>query len=143
MANTIHLDVVSTGESLFTGDVELLVAAGEVGDLGVTHGHTPLLTALKPGPVRIVKQGGEEEILYTSGGFLEVQPNSVTLLADVATRAEDLDAAEAEKSRKAALSTINGGTASDVDYQLAAKKLAEALAQLRTIQQIRRQAGIR
>ncbi len=143
MAMTIHLDIVSTGEAIFSGAVELLVAAGEVGDLGVTHGHAPLLTGLKPGPVRIVKQGGEEEVFYISGGFLEVQPTTTTLLADVATRAEHLDEAEASAAREAALSEMHGGTASDVDYEIAAKKLAEAAAQLRTIQQIRRQAGIK
>ncbi len=137
MAMTIHLDIVSSGEGIFSGLVELLVATGEVGDLGVTYGHAPLLTSLKPGPVRVVKQGGDEEVFFLTGGFLEVQPHTVTVLADVATRAADLDESEAEKARDLAREEMSG-TASGVDYQLAASRLANAAAQLRTIEQIRR-----
>ncbi|WP_298633378.1 F0F1 ATP synthase subunit epsilon [uncultured Umboniibacter sp.] len=136
MAMTIHLDIVSSGEAIFSGLVELLVASGEIGDLGVIYGHAPLLTSLKPGPVRVVKQGGEEEIFFLTGGFLEVQPHTVTVLADVATRAADLDESEAEKARDLAREEMSG-TASGVDYQLAANRLANAAAQLRTIEQIR------
>jgi F-type H+-transporting ATPase subunit epsilon len=139
MAMTIHLDIVSSEKGIFSGLVEQVVAAGEVGDLGVTYGHAPLLTKLKPGPVRILKQGGEEEVLYISGGYLEVQPNLVTVLADSATRAGDLDESEAAKAREQALEQMGGTTG--VDYELAAMQLAEALAQLRTIQQIRRTKG--
>ena len=137
MAMTIHLDIVSSGEGIFSGLVELIVASGEVGDLGVSHGHAPLLTSIKPGPVRIIKQGGEEEVFFLSGGFLEVQPHTVTVLADVATRAADLDESEAEKARELAREEMSG-TASDVDYHMAAARLANAVAQLRTIEQIRR-----
>ena len=137
MAMTIHLDIVSSGEGIFSGLVELIVASGEVGDLGVSHGHAPLLTSIKPGPVRIIKQGGEEEVFFLSGGFLEVQPHTVTVLADVATRAADLDKSEAEKARELAREEMSG-TASDVDYHMAAARLANAVAQLRTIEQIRR-----
>lgn len=141
MAMTIHLDIVSKGKGIFSGLVELVVAAGEVGDLGVNYGHAPLLTSLKPGPVRIIKQDGEEEVFYISGGYLEVQPNSVTVLADTVARVEELDEAEAAKARDAALEELTGGSSTDVNYELAASRLAEAAAQLRTIQQIRRKIG--
>ena len=95
MGMTVHCDVVSAETKIYSGLVEMLIAAGSEGDLGIAPGHTPLLTQLKPGPIRIIKQGGEEEILYVSGGYLEVQPNLVTLLADTAVRAKDVDEAAA------------------------------------------------
>ncbi|MDX1799688.1 MAG: F0F1 ATP synthase subunit epsilon [Marinobacter sp.] len=136
MGISVHCDVVSAEEKIFSGLVELLIAAGSEGDLGIAPGHTPLLTALKPGPVRIIKQGGEEEILYVSGGFLEVQPKVVTLLADTAIRAKDLDeaaAAEAQREAEKALANKTG----EFEYSRAAAELAEAAAQLRTIQNLR------
>lgn len=138
MAMTTHLDVVSAEHKMYSGLVELVVASGEVGDLGVAYGHAPLISNLKPGPVRIVKQGGEEEILYISGGYLEVQPNTVTLLADVAVRGVDIDEAAAEKARAAALEVMTGSTSGDTNYALAAKQLAEAVAQLRTLEAVRK-----
>lgn len=136
MGISVHCDVVSAEEKIFSGLVELLIAAGSEGDLGIAPGHTPLLTALKPGPVRIIKQGGEEEILYVSGGFLEVQPKVVTLLADTAIRAKDLDeaaAVEAQREAEKALANKSG----EFEYSRAAAELAEAAAQLRTIQNLR------
>lgn len=135
MAMTIHLDIVSTGKGIFSGLVEQVVAAGEVGDLGVAYGHAPLLTKLMPGPVRLTKQNGEEEVFYISGGYLEVQPNVVTVLADTVTRAVDLDETQAAKAREDALHQMGGTTG--VDYELATAQLTQALAQLRTIQQLR------
>lgn len=137
MGISVHCDVVSAEEKIFSGLVELLIAAGSEGDLGIAPGHTPLLTALKPGPVRIIKQGGEEEILYVSGGFLEVQPKVVTLLADTAIRAKDLDeaaAVEAQREAEKALANKSG----EFEYSRAAAELAEAAAQLRTIQNLRK-----
>lgn len=140
MAMTVHCDIVSAEEQLFSGLVELLVAAGESGDLGITPGHAALLTKLKPGPVRVVKQNGQEEIFYVTGGFLEVQPGSVTVMSDTGLRAQDLDEAaalEAQKQAEKALANQSG----EMDYGVAAAQLAEAVAQLRTINQLRHKLG--
>ncbi len=137
MAMTIHCDIVSAEQEIFSGLVELLVAAGSQGDLGIEYGHAPLLTGLKPGPVRIIKQNGEEEIFYVSGGFLEVQPKMVTVLADTAERAGDIDEAAVIEAQKAAEQAINNQNA-DMDYSMASARLAEAAAQLRTLQALRK-----
>lgn len=134
---TVHCDIVSAEENIFSGLVEMVVAAGEMGDLGIIRGHAPLLTALKPGPVRIIKQGGEEEVIYVSGGYLEVQPNNISVLADTALRAADLDEAAALEAQKHAQQALENQSA-DFDYSRAMSQLAEAAAQLRTIQQIRK-----
>lgn len=132
-AMTVNLNVVSAEEALFSGRIESLQITGSEGELGIMPGHAPLLTSLKPGMARIVKHGGEEEILYLSGGILEVQPNNVTVLADVATRAGDLDEQAAEEAKQRAEDHLNdqGG---DVNYAEAATELARAVAQLRVIQ---------
>src|SRR5262245_30834848 len=131
MAMTIHCDIVSAEEEIFSGLVEMLVATGEMGELGVTYGHAPLLTSLVPGPVRIVTQDGQERIFYVSGGFLEVQPGVVTILADTAIRADDVDEAAAEEARKEAEHALANQTG-DFDYGRASAQLAEAAAQLAT-----------
>ena len=100
MAMTVHCDIVSAEEAIFSGLVEIVVATGESGELGILPHHTPLLTALVPGPIRVKKQNGEEEIFYISGGFLEVQPDSVTVLADTALRADNIDEAAALEAKK-------------------------------------------
>ena len=135
MAMTVHCDIVSAEKQLFSGLVELVVAAGVEGDLGVMPGHAPLLTRLKPGPVRVKKQNGDEEVFYVSGGFLEVQPKLVTVLADTAERAQDMDGAQAEEAKQRAKEALEGKNA-DMDYSRAAITLAEASARLRTIEQI-------
>ncbi|MEY1660664.1 F0F1 ATP synthase subunit epsilon [Isoalcanivorax beigongshangi] len=140
MAMTVHCDIVSAEKQLFSGAVELLVAAGAEGDLGVMPGHAPLLTSLKPGPVRIVLQGGKEEVFYVNGGFLEVQPKVITVLADAAARAENLDEAAAEEARQRAREALEGKH-SDLDYSAASAQLAESLAQLRAIQQMKKKFG--
>jgi F-type H+-transporting ATPase subunit epsilon len=140
MAMTVHCDIVSAEKAIFSGLVEQIVANGSLGDLGVQYGHAPLLTALKPGPVRVQKQGGEEDIYYVSGGYLEVQPNVVTILADVAIRADDVDEAAAEAARQQAAHIVANQTG-ELDYSRAAAQLAEAVAQLRTIQQLRKKFG--
>ncbi|QLF93526.1 F0F1 ATP synthase subunit epsilon [Pseudomonas sp. ABC1] len=140
MAMTVHCDIVSAEEELFSGLVEMVVAHGHLGDLGILPGHAPLLTDLKPGPVRVIKQGGEEEIFYISGGFIEVQPNMVKVLADTATRAKDLDEAAAQAAVKAAEKALNEKGA-EFDYGSAAARLAEAAAQLRTIEHLRKKYG--
>ncbi|MGP4845471.1 F0F1 ATP synthase subunit epsilon [Marinobacter sp. 1Y8] len=136
MAMTLHCDVVSAEQKIFSGRVEMLIAAGSEGDLGIAPGHTPLLTKLKPGPVRVIKQGGEEEILYVSGGYLEVQSTVVTLLADTAVRAKDVDEAAALEAQREAEKALANQT-SEFEYSRAAVELAEATAMLRTIQQLR------
>lgn len=137
MAMTFHCDIVSAEEELFSGVVKLLVATGTEGDLGVTYGHAPLLTALDPGPVRLVKDNGEEEIFYLSGGHLEVQPHVVSILADTALRAGDMDEAAALEAKKQAEQALHNQSG-EFDYSRAAAQLAEAAAQLRTLQAIRR-----
>ncbi len=140
MANSFKCEIVSAEAAIFSGEVEQLVASGIMGDLGILPGHAPLLTELQPGPVRVIHDGGQEENFYVSGGFLEVQPDVVTILADAASRARDLDEASAEEARQHALKAFNDKSA-ELDYTRAAAELAEAVAQLRTIQQLRKKAG--
>lgn len=137
MAMTIHCDIVSAEEEIYSGLVEMIVATGSLGDLGVSYGHAPLLTSLEPGPIRIKKQDGEEEVYYLSGGYLEVQPGLVSVLADTAIRANDIDEAaalEAQKEAEQALVNQSG----EIDYGRAQAQLAAAAAQLRTLQAIRK-----
>ncbi|WP_339799353.1 F0F1 ATP synthase subunit epsilon [uncultured Marinobacter sp.] len=136
MAMTVHCDVVSAEEKIYSGLVEMLIATGSEGELGITPGHAPLLTALKPGPVRVVRQGGEEEIIYVSGGYLEVQPTIITLLADTAVRAKDVDEAAALEAQREAEKALANKTG-EFEYSRAAAELAEAVAQLRTLQKLR------
>ena len=137
MGISVHCDIVSAEEQIYSGLVELVVAAGEMGDLGIAPGHAPLMTKLNPGPVRVIKQGGEEEVFYVSGGYLEAQPNIVTILADSAERAGDLDEAAALEAKKEAEREL-ANQSGDFDYSRAASQLAEASARLRAVQQLRR-----
>ncbi|ONG08154.1 F0F1 ATP synthase subunit epsilon [Klebsiella pneumoniae] len=125
MAMTYHLDVVSAEQQMFSGLVEKIQVTGSEGELGIYPGHAPLLTAIKPGMIRIVKQHGHEEFIYLSGGILEVQPGSVTVLADTAIRGQDLDEAREEH-----IKSSHG----DVDYAQASAELAKAIAKLRVIE---------
>ncbi|PXX96565.1 F0F1 ATP synthase subunit epsilon [Halomonas sp. LBP4] len=140
MANSFKCEIVSAEASVYSGEVEQVIAAGVMGDLGILPGHAPLLTELHPGPIRVIHDGGQEENYYVSGGFLEVQPDVVTILADSAARAKDLDEASAEEARQHALRALNDQSA-ELDYTRATAELAEAVAQLRTIQQLRKKAG--
>ena len=140
MAMSVHCDIVSAEEELFSGLVEMVVVHGHNGDLGVLPGHAPLLTSIKPGPVRVIKQGGDEDIFYISGGFIEVQPNMVKVLADTATRAKDLDEAAAKEAVKAAEKALSEKGA-EFDYGSASARLAEAVAQLRTIESLSKKYG--
>lgn len=140
MAMTIHCDIVSAEEEIFSGLVELLAATGELGELGVNYGHAPLLTSLVPGPVRIVLQNGDEQVYYVSGGFLEVQPGVVSILADTALRAFDLDEAAAEEARREAEQAI-ANQSGEFDYGRASAQLAEAAAQLATLRKMKNRAG--
>ena len=134
---TFHVDVVSAEEEIFSGLVEMLFAPGEMGELGIMARHTPLLTSLKPGELLLRMEGGEEQHIYVSGGMLEVQPHVVTVLSDTAVRAKDLDEAAALEAKERAEKTLKDRQA-DVDYALAEAELAEAIAQLQTIQRMKK-----
>lgn len=140
MAMTMHCNVVSAEKKLFDGRIELLVASGVMGELGILPGHAPLLTELKPGTIKLTKQGGEQELLYVSSGFLEVQSSIVTVLADSAERAANLDEAEAQKALEEAQRALNDKN-SDMDFAQASVYLAQATAQISAIKQFRRLRG--
>ena len=137
MAMITHLDIVSAEKSIFSGPAEMVVATGLLGEVGITPGHAPLLTVLKPGEVRVTKQGGGEEIFYISGGMLEVQPQCITVLADSAERADSLDEAAAIEAKRRAEEAIANKDA-DFDYSVAAVELARAAAQIRAIHKARK-----
>ena len=138
MALTIHVDVVSAEKSLFSGLAEVVIAPGEMGELGIYPRHAPLLTRIKPGSVRLkLPNQDAEELIYVSGGMLEVQPNVVTILADTAIRGVDLDEGRAIEAKRAAEEAMRN-RASDIDYAQAQSELIEAVAQLHAIQKLRR-----
>lgn len=139
MVMSVHVDVVSAEESIFSGLAEMVVVPGEGGELGIYPRHAPLLTRIKPGSVRIKLSGqAEETLIYVSGGILEVQPDVVTVLADTAVRGADLDEARAVEAKRAAEEAMKNRT-SDVDYARAQSELAEAVAQIQAIQKLRKQ----
>lgn len=141
MAMTVHVDVVSAEASIFSGLAEVVVVPGEMGELGIYPRHTALMTRIKPGSVRIKRPDQEqEELIYVSGGMLEVQPGVVTVLADTAIRGGDLDETRALQAKQAAEEAMKNRI-SDIDYAQAQAELAEAIAQLHAIQQIRKRAG--
>ncbi len=138
MAMTVHVDVVSAEEQIYSGLAEVVVVPGEMGELGIYPRHTALMTRIKPGAVRIkVPDQEQEELIYVSGGMLEVQPNVVTILADTAIRGADLDEARALEAKQSAEEAMRNRV-SDIDYAQAQAELAEAIAQLRAIQQLRK-----
>lgn len=136
-AITFHLDVVSAEKQLFSGRAESIQVTGSEGELGVFPGHTPLLTSITPGMIRITKQHGDIDVIYISGGMLEVQPSVVTVLADTAIRGVDLDQAKAEEAKRRAEDRIFNKHG-DMDYAQAASDLAKAIAQLRVIELTRK-----
>jgi F-type H+-transporting ATPase subunit epsilon len=137
MAHTIKCKIVSAEKALYEGEVQMVIASGELGDLGITPGHAPLITSLKPGPVRLVFEGNEDDLYFVSGGFLEVIPSQVTVLADTAERAENLDEAAALQAQEEAKRLLDEQN-SEFDYSRAAAEMAEAVARLRVIEQLRR-----
>lgn len=137
MAMTMHVDIVSAEHELFSGTAEIVVAPAVNGEVGIYPRHTQMITPLKPGEVRITKQGGEEESIYVSGGILEVQPHVVTILSDTAVRAQDLDEAAAMESQKRAEQALKDKSG-DMDEAEALAQLAEAVAQLHLIKKIRK-----
>lgn len=137
MTITTHLDIVSAEKEIFSGLAEMVVATGELGEIGIAAGHAPLITTLKPGEVRVTLPGGTHEVYYVQGGMLEVQPNCVTVLADVIERAEHLDeiaALAAKTQAEQAMANSQG----EMDYSVAATELARAVAQIRAIQKVRK-----
>ena len=139
MAKNFHVDVVSAEESIFSGEATFVALPGESGELGILHGHTPLITRIKPGSVRIEYEDGKEDFVFVAGGILEVQPNAVTVLADTAIRATDLDEAKATEAKRRAEEMLADKN-SNIEYAKAQAELAEAVAQLAMIQKFRRKS---
>jgi F-type H+-transporting ATPase subunit epsilon len=135
--STIHVDVVSAETSIFSGEAKFVALPGEVGELGIYPRHTPLITRIKPGAVRIEKADGSEEFVFVAGGILEVQPNVVTVLADTAIRGHDLDEAKANEAKKRAEEAMQNKDAT-IDYAAAQAELASAVAQLAAIRKLRK-----
>ena len=138
MANTIHVDVVSAEESIFSGEAKFVALPGETGELGILPRHTPLITRIKPGAVRIEKaDSNEEEFVFVAGGILEVQPGTVTVLADTAIRGKDLDEAKASEAKRQAEEALKNAK-SDIDLAKASSELAVMAAQIQAIQRLRK-----
>ena len=138
MAKTVLCSIVSAEQEIFSDQVEMVVASGTIGELGILPGHTPLLSGVKPGPVRLILEGGEEEVFFASGGYIEVQPTSITILADTAVRADDIDEAAALDAQKKAEQELQDQK-SDVDFARVSSDLQEQAAMLRTIRKHREQ----
>ena len=137
MAKTLHVDIVSAEQQIFSGEASMVIAPGEGGELGILPEHMPLLTRIKPGTVRIQPAaGGEEEVIYVSGGMMEVQPDRVTVLADTSVRAHDLDEAKAMEAERLAKEALANRTSS-MELAKAQAELAEAAAQLAAIRKLR------
>ena len=137
MASTIRCDIVSAEAEIFHGEVTMVVATGELGELGIAPRHAPLITRLKPGQVRVIMANGEEQSFYVSGGILEVQPQVVTVLTDTAIRAADLDEAKA-KEAKAEAERILSNRGEAMEIAEAQVRLAEAMAQLQALERLRK-----
>lgn len=137
MANTIHVHVVSAEESIFSGEATFVALPGEAGELGIYPRHTPLITRIKPGPVRIQKENGDEEFVFVAGGILEVQPHSVTVLSDTAIRGKDLDEAKAQEAQKQAEEALKNAK-SEIDIAHAQSELAVLAAELAALRKYRK-----
>ncbi|MCE5233294.1 MAG: F0F1 ATP synthase subunit epsilon [Mizugakiibacter sp.] len=137
MASTIRCDIVSAEAEIFHGEVQMVVATGEMGELGIAPRHAPLITRLKPGQVRVILEGGDEQFFYVSGGILEVQPQVVTVLTDTAIRAADLDEAAATRAKEDAERAL-ADRSDAMEIAEAQAKLAQAVAQLQALERLRR-----
>jgi F-type H+-transporting ATPase subunit epsilon len=137
MATTIHIDIVSAAGQIFSGEASMVFAPGSQGELGIAPRHAPLLTTLKAGEVRVQSEGAEEQVFYVGGGVMEVQPHQVTVLADTAARAQDLDEAAAITARQHAEEAVRGRT-DKVEIAEAQSELLRAVAQLKAIQRLRK-----
>ena len=141
MSNTIQCDIVCAHEMIFSGDAAMLIATGIAGELGIAPRHAPLMTTLKPGPVRVLLPDGEESIFFIGGGILEVMPHLVTVLADTAVRADDLDEAAAKQAKTEAERQLKDYTGK-MEIAEAQAKLIEAIAQLKALERWRKRARI-
>jgi F-type H+-transporting ATPase subunit epsilon len=137
MATTIRCDIVSAEEEIFHGNAQMVIATGELGELGIAPRHAPLITRLKPGQVRVLLEDGEEQFFYVSGGILEVQPQVVTVLADTAIRARDLDEAAARRAKEEAERML-ADRSDALEVAQAQAQLAQAVAQLQALDRLRR-----
>ena len=137
MAMTLHVDIVSAEKSIFSGTAEMVFAPAVMGEVGILPRHAPLLTRLRPGEVRVKLPGGEEEFFYVSGGILEIQPQVVTILADTAARAHDLDEAAAQEAKQRAEEALKDQK-SEINYARAQSELAEAVAQLNALKRLKK-----
>jgi F-type H+-transporting ATPase subunit epsilon len=137
MANTLHVNIVSAEQSIFEGEAKMVVAPGESGELGILPQHAPLLTRIKPGTVKVMLENGKEELVYVSGGILEVQPKALTILADTSIRAHDLDEAKVMEAKRAAEEALTN-RASGQDRALVQAELAQLAAQLAAIRKLRK-----
>ena len=135
--STIRCDIVSAEEEIFHGNAQMVIATGEMGELGIAPRHAPLITRLKPGQVRVQLENGEEQFFYVSGGILEVQPNVVTVLADTAIRAKDLDEAAARNAKDEAERAL-ANRSDALEVAQAQAQLAQAMAQLQALERLRR-----
>ena len=135
----MHLDIVSAEEKIFSGNVKNIIAAAMMGEVGIFPKHTPMITPLKPGEVKIITEEDEEKLFFISGGVIEVQPDIVTVLADTAIRGEDLDEAKAEESKKRAEEAL-ADKSDNIDAAKALAELAQAAAQLKVIETIRKKS---
>jgi len=134
--STIHVDVVSAEESIFSGEAKFVALPGEAGELGILPGHIPLITRIKPGAVRIEKADGGEEFVFVAGGILEVQPNAITVLSDTAIRGKDLDEAKASSARQQAEEAVKNAK-TDIDLAKATSELAVMAAQIAALRKYR------
>jgi F-type H+-transporting ATPase subunit epsilon len=137
MAMTIHVDIVSAEGEIFSGLAEMVYAPAELGEVGIAPRHTPFISRLKPGEVRVAAQAGDTQFFYVSGGILEVQPHMVTVLADTALRARDIDEAAVIEAKRRAEQALSSQIA-QFEYAKAQAELAEAVAKLKTLQKVRR-----
>jgi F-type H+-transporting ATPase subunit epsilon len=137
MSKTIRCDIVSAHEEIYSGEAAMIFATGTVGELGISPRHAPLITQLKPGPVRVLQPDGEEAFFFVGGGILEVQPHIVTVLADTAVRADDLDAAAAVRAKEEAERELQDRTG-ELEVAEAQAKLVEAIAQLQALERLRK-----
>jgi F-type H+-transporting ATPase subunit epsilon len=134
---TMQVEIVSAEEEIFSGEAEMVIAPAEMGDVGIMPRHTPLITRLRPGEVKLQTKGQDDQFYFVSGGVLEVQPHVVTVLADTAFRAKDLDEAQAQEAKQRAEEAL-ADKQSDMDYATAQARLAEAVAQLRMLEDVRK-----
>jgi F-type H+-transporting ATPase subunit epsilon len=141
-AATLRLDIVSAEKQIFSGEVTIVFVTGEMGELGISPGHSQLLTTLRPGPVRVILPNQEEEVFYISGGMLEVQPYIVSILADSAMRADDIDEAAALAAKEQAEKALAGKMA-NMDLAKATSELAEITAQVRAIQHLKKRVRVK